>query len=316
MEKLERKDYNPVQYNTRESRETGQPMPESSLPSLMVPPAEAKARITAQIEQGSAILESLRSAHTTAQIGLGFGLAGAFEQAVEQQKNWTRYTIDLLKMLFSDQSIAKEFGPWEIPYVGYSDEFAKFARGVKERIRRLESIVQRLPLFPLSAAETKSKTTGVSAHPTQQGRDIFIVHGHDDAAKHEVARFIDKLGLQPIILHEQADRGRTIIEKFEAHSSDVGFAVVLLTPDDVGYPKGDPSKAKSRARQNVVLELGFFLGTLGRARVCALRKGDIEIPNDYEGVLYKLMDDGGGWKLALAKEIKEAGIEVDMNNAV
>jgi predicted nucleotide-binding protein len=147
----------------------------------------------------------------------------------------------------------------------------------------------------------------------QQSKDIFIVHGHDDAAKHEVARFLEKLNLHPIILHEKADKGRTIIEKLEAHA-DVVFAVVLLTPDDLGYPTDKPpSEAKPRARQNVVLELGFFLGKMGRARVCALLKGDVELPSDYDGVLYKPMDAKGSWKFELAREIRESGIEVDLN---
>jgi len=124
------------------------------------------------------------------------------------------------------------------------------------RIHRLESIIERLPLY--SSAEAAA----VPARPKQQSKEIFIVHGHDEAAKQEVARFIEKLGLHAIILHEQPDQGRTIIEKFE-HHSDVGFAVVLLTPDDEGHPKNEPAKAKPRARQNVVLELGHFIGIFG-----------------------------------------------------
>ena len=286
-------------------------MTESSLPSLRVPVAEANAKIAAQIEQGRAILEPLTSSQSG--LGLGFGLAEDFTQAESLQKNWTQYTIDLLRMLFSDQSIAKQFGPSYLAFNPLHDPVKGFVREMNERIRRLESIAQRLPLFPVSAVEAKSNTTVVSAQPTQQSRNIFIVHGHDEAAKQQMARFIEQLELHPIILHEKADKGQTVIEKFEAHS-DVGFAVVLLTPDDIGYPKDDLPKAQPRVRQNVVLELGFFLGKLGRARVCALLKGDIEIPTDSEGVLYKPMDAMGAWKFALAKEIKAAGIEVDMNN--
>lgn len=145
---------------------------------------------------------------------------------------------------------------------------------------------------------------------------IFLAHGHDREAKETVARFIEKLGFQLIVLHEQPNAGRTIIEKFE-DCSDVAFAVILLTPDDVGAPAGRPGKllsrtAKPRARQNVVLELGYFLAKLGRQRVCALYKGDIEIPSDYDGVLYVPMDSGGAWRLHLAKEMKEAGLTIDL----
>ena len=142
------------------------------------------------------------------------------------------------------------------------------------------------------------------------GRDVFVVHGHDEGTKETVARFIGKLGLKAIILHEQPDAGRTIIEKFE-HYSNVGFAVVLITPDDTGGPKGKPKAAKLRARQNVVFELGYFIGKLGRKRVRALCKGEVEIPSDYQGVLYILMDSAGAWREKLATEIKATGIDVN-----
>lgn len=111
---------------------------------------------------------------------------------------------------------------------------------------------------------------------------VFIVHGHDDGARESVARFLERMGLEAIILHEQANQGRTIIEKVVAHS-DVGFAVVLLTPDDEGCVKGGTPEL--RARQNVLLELGYFIGRLGRERVCALKSGELEIPSDFAGVV-------------------------------
>ena len=143
-------------------------------------------------------------------------------------------------------------------------------------------------------------------------RNVFLVHGHDDAMKESVARFLEKLDLRPIILHEQPNKGRTVIEKFEAHS-DVGFAVVLLTPDDVGGLASSPDKLSRRARQNVILELGYFIGKLGRAKVCALYKEGVEIPSDIHGVLYVPYDAGNGWRLKLASEIKAAGLAVDLN---
>ncbi|MGA9349745.1 MAG: TIR domain-containing protein [Anaerolineae bacterium] len=142
---------------------------------------------------------------------------------------------------------------------------------------------------------------------------VFIVHGHDEAAKQTVGRFIEKLGLHAIILREQPHAGRTIIEHMEKHSN-VGFAVVLLTIDDIGGPKGTKLKGlKPRARQNVIFELGFFVGKLGRNRVCVLYKEGVEIPSDYHGILYVPMDPNGGWKGSLAKEIKEAGIPFDLD---
>ena len=137
-----------------------------------------------------------------------------------------------------------------------------------------------------------------------------MVHGHDEGAREAVARFIQALGFKPIILHERANEGRTVIEKVEAHG-DVSFAVVLLTPDDEGCAKG--GTPAPRARQNVVLELGYFIGRLGRNRVCALKRGELEIPSDFGGVVYEPFDATGGWKLALGRELRAAGFEIDWN---
>ena len=138
-----------------------------------------------------------------------------------------------------------------------------------------------------------------------RGRKVFVVHGHDEAALQAVARFLEKLKLEAVVLREEPDQGRTIIEKFEALAGEVGFAVVLLTPDDFAGIVGEPSQA-SRARQNVIFELGYFVGRLGRGRACLLRKGAVEIPSDLYGVIYSEMDAGEGWKLKLVKELKAA----------
>lgn len=147
------------------------------------------------------------------------------------------------------------------------------------------------------------------------GKKVFIVHGHDESARDATARFIEKLSLEPIVLNEQPNAGRTIIEKVEQNSG-VAFAVVLLTPDDVGAKKGSESNLHDRARQNVILELGFFIGLLGRSHVAALVKGDLERPSDYDGVVYIPMDSAGAWKMLLAKELKIAGLGVDLNDVM
>lgn len=137
-------------------------------------------------------------------------------------------------------------------------------------------------------------------------RKVFIVHGHDEGAREMVARYLEKIDFEAIILHEQANRGRTVMEKVEAHG-DVGFAVVLLTPDDEGRKLN--GIFEPRARQNVILELGYFIGRLGRAHVCALTRGAIELPSDFAGVVYEPLD--GNWRNALARELEDAGFEID-----
>lgn len=141
---------------------------------------------------------------------------------------------------------------------------------------------------------------------------VFIVHGHDEALKQSVARFIERAGLKAVILHEQVNRGRTIIEKLEAHSS-TSFAIVLLTSDDEGRKKGDP-ELRPRARQNVITEMGLFMGKLGREKVCVLVAPGIELPSDYLGIAY--VDLGGDWRAPLAKELDDAGFSIDWKKAM
>lgn len=149
---------------------------------------------------------------------------------------------------------------------------------------------------------------------TLPSNDVFVVHGHDETAKEQLARFLEKLKLKAIILHEQPDQGRTIIEKFEDYAEKVGFAVILLTPDDLGAAKAQAVQG-SRARQNVIFELGYFAGKLGRGKTCLLRKGDVEMPSDLYGVIYSDLDAHEGWKMKLVKEMKAAGLEFDANLA-
>ena len=142
---------------------------------------------------------------------------------------------------------------------------------------------------------------------------IFVVHGRNEEVKHQAARTLEKLGLEPVILHEQPNRGRTIIEKFEDAAESAGFAVVLLTGDDEGGLRRGKSDPKPRARQNVIFELGYLSAKLGRRRVCALVEGGVETPSDYDGVVYIPLDDHGAWRLSLAKELRAAGYAVDAN---
>lgn len=165
-------------------------------------------------------------------------------------------------------------------------------------------------------AKQRTGVVEATSRPEQTepaARKVFVVHGHDEGARESVARFLERLDFEAIILHEQANQGRTVIEKIETHG-DVGFAVVLLTPDDTGGLQGGTSLP--RARQNVLLELGFFLGSLGRSRVCALKRGELELPSDFGGVVYEPFDAGGAWKSALGRELQAAGFEIDWNKVM
>ena len=142
-------------------------------------------------------------------------------------------------------------------------------------------------------------------------RKVFIVHGRDDLAKHEVSRFIERLGLEAIILHEQANAGMTIIEKIERYTNDADFALVLYTPCDQGRGYHEQQeKPKDRARQNVVFEHGYLMAKLGRENVCALVKGTIETPNDISGVVYVPLDQAGAWQNEIVKELRGCGYTI------
>ena len=179
----------------------------------------------------------------------------------------------------------------------------------------LESLIDTVRERTDAARPVAGRTTEVL--PSSASDEVFIVHGRADGPREAVARFVERFGLKPIILHEQASEGRTIIEKIERHSG-VGYAVVLLTGDDRGGLAGaEPGGYQSRARQNVVLELGYFLGKLGRRHVCVLHEPGVEIPSDYDGVVYVPLDSGGAWRLRLAREMKATAFkDIDLNRAM
>jgi predicted nucleotide-binding protein len=148
--------------------------------------------------------------------------------------------------------------------------------------------------------------------PTAAGepsRKVFLVHGRDNAARNEVALFLQKIGLEDIILHERPNGGRHLLTKFREEADGAAFAVILMTPDDVGCVVGDT--LRPRARQNVVFELGFFIGKLGPANVAALVKADVEKPSDFDGIAYIALDPAGNWKKELARELNHAKVPFD-----
>lgn len=160
---------------------------------------------------------------------------------------------------------------------------------------------------PEEKQEIKPKIAGKS-------NKVFIVHGHDGEAKEITARFVEKLGYEAIILHEQASKGRTIIEKIEDYSDETDFAIVLYTPDDLGNVKTEAESENgtlnNRARQNVVFEHGFLMGKIGRENVVPLVEGNIELPNDISGIVYI---SNQNWQTDIAKEMNAVGYDIDFN---
>ena len=149
--------------------------------------------------------------------------------------------------------------------------------------------------------------------------NVFIVHGRDLEPAKELKSMLKRFRLNPIILHEQASGSRTVLEKLEKYS-DVGYAFVILTPDDVGALADEmmadkllPAFLKPRPRQNVVLEFGYFMGLLGRDRVCCLYKGDVELPSDMHGIVYIPFEKSvNECRDKIVKELKAAGYEIEI----
>lgn len=179
-----------------------------------------------------------------------------------------------------------------------------FQRGKRELIGLLQEIIDTLGM----------DKKNIESSLDFSNKDIFIVHGHDEEMKLNVARFIETLDLTPIILNEKANCGDTIIEKLERYSK-VGFAIVLLSPCDDGRKHGS-KKWNPRARQNVIAEMGYFIGKIGRNRVCILRKLEVEEPSDFTGIVYTPYDENNGWKIKLCQELNAAGYNVDANKII
>lgn len=235
-----------------------------------------------------------------------------FEQARQDYYDWNDFNSEFLKQSFNNPSNEYKSSYDNVNqkfiYVSQSpaEELQEFIEDVKNKVNNLRQLVAKTSLIKTEINEPIiAKTSSASSNK------VFIVHGHNNEVKVNVARTVEKLGLEAIILHEQANSGKTIIEKFEEHS-EVAFAIVLLTDDDFGKSK-KADNLNNRARQNVILELGYFIGKLSRNKVCPLYVPGVELPSDLHGLLYIELDAEESWKFKLAKELKASGLDVDVN---
>lgn len=244
--------------------------------------------------------------------GLSLASEGIGETIASLQKIEEPFTKDFIK----------HFNAPEKNFLIWLEKLLKDKRLCEYLISEREEIFKRfidtrdyeiLSIFP----ETNLQRTQHQEENDKmtENKKVFIVHGHDGTAKVEAARFIERLGYEAIILHEQASSGRTIIEKIENYTN-VDFAIVLYTPDDVGNVKTTPKQLNERARQNVVFEHGYLVGKLGRKKVAALVSGNIELPKDISGIVYIALDNANAWHLQLAKEMKNVGYNVDLNKLI
>lgn len=229
---------------------------------------------------------------------------------------WTDYNFEMLKQVFNhpDNSYMDSYKHAGYTFMGQmgavdNNPILTKKNLIEYKLTELKSLLAKADLIK----SEKVSTPTVSATTKQVSKkEVFIVHGHDDLAKTKAARFIEKMGLKPIILHEQTSSGKTIIEKIEEYSN-VGFGIVLYTPCDKGCKSGDERQLLNRARQNVVFEHGYLIGKIGRHNVCALVKDEVEVPNDISGVVYVKMDTDDSWQIKVAKELRSSGYDIDLN---
>lgn len=229
---------------------------------------------------------------------------------------WDDYNSEYLKQTFNNENSTyrdnyDHINDWVGVYSGREtpqEQFLTLRKRISNKISCLEKLVEKIDLLK---SELSEQPAIVEKTFNSEDNNVFIVHGHNIAIQQSVARVIEKLGLTPIILHEQPNSGKTIIEKFEKHSN-VGFAIILMTDDDEGKSKSEMD-LKNRARQNVILELGYFIGKLGRERVLPLYSESVELPSDIYGLLYVPIDKADNWKFSVVRELKEAGYNVDAN---
>ncbi len=285
---------------------TKKPSPEESKQAqLRVSRSDGDQKLKAQIDKGYALLQR------------EIGNQDQLETAKRDYYSWSEFNGELLRQLFTTEKYAVEYEQW-FGIVGgprsFQEKLEEFKDDVDTKLRRLESIKERLQLIPTLVTEKQSET-GLEKKKMTSLNKVFVVHGHDEYAREAVARFLEKLGLDVIVLHERPNEGRTIIEKIESNS-DVAYSVVLLTGDDIGAAKVEKDNLQPRARQNVILELGYFLAKLGRSHVSVLYQQGVELPSDFHGVLWIPFDKENGWQLRLAKELKQIGLNVDMNKAL
>jgi predicted nucleotide-binding protein len=244
--------------------------------------------------------------------------AGGHRDWISLFADWRDHTMAELRAVYDDKvvPIEFEFATESVDTSSSLTDFSNKQESLDSGLKKLRDLIDRLEL----AVEPRDLQSDVAAAVPggervagPANRNVFLVHGREASGFREAAaRFLEKLGLNAVILAEQANEGRTLIEKFEDKALEVGYAVVLLTPEDSAYGLSDqPPTRPNRARQNVILELGYFMARLGRKRVVALLQEGVEVPTDILGIAYIPLDESGAWRTLLARELAAAGFEID-----
>lgn len=278
---------------------------------LMSSRDEAKGRLGERVEKG---LELKQRKVDTRE---------AYDLLLKDYQKWDAFNNELLKQLFNTDELAQEYSFWGVGSIAMrepslGEKIADAYKKVDSKIHRIDSIIERVELIPIDESKKSEsfQSSDSAAEKQPRSKKVFVVHGHDEVAKTSLEVFLLEVGLEPVVLHRQADEGLTVIEKFEKHS-DVGYVFILLTPDEVAYLASEEGKPDSerkkelRARPNVIFEFGYFVGKFGRSRVCCLYTGDVSLPSDVSGVVYKKFNSSiEEVAYSVIKDLKASGYSI------
>ena len=289
--------------------------PSSARTVLIITRKQLIDQLKNQIERGKQVAEIPVASHVKHDDS-GRTIRITYDKSQEEyfnteRRKWQQYVEELLKQSFSVSNNEYHKGFYEsgqsLIFFPGQDYIQNERDEIADKVAYLESLIERLPIIP-SSVEMSISPREQNAH--SRPKKVFIVSGHDAAIRVEVELLVKKLGYEPIVLYKQASRGKTVIEILEDETDSVGFAIVLYTACDFGRGNND-SKEQPRARQNVLFEHGYLYARLGGDHVCALVEPGIEIPSDLAGVVYVSLTSS--WELKVAKEMKQAGFEIDLN---
>lgn len=271
---------------------------------LKISKEEAEQKLKERIEKGNELLEKSIS---------------NYEELEKLFDKWDDFNNELLKRIFTTDEYQNVYMYSESTICfssfygepSYSEKIEKLKKAIRDKNNYLETLIEKLELIPV----VDSIVNNSPLINYKDSKKVFIVHGRDELAKTNLEVLLQEMGLETIVLHRQADEGQTVIEKFEKHGSDVGYAFILLTPDEIAYLAHEDSlldserQKEKRARPNVIFEFGYFVGKLGRNRVCCLYTSGVTLPSDLNGFVYKQYNSSVeeiAW--SIQKDLKAVGI--------
>lgn len=283
---------------------------------LLIPISEAKEKLLKRITRGNEL------------VSISISNEIEFESVRDEFYRWDAFNKELLSGIFTTDRHLKNYEGWlnddfaltslSLRSVSISQKIKTLHNKMYQKLHSLDLIVEKLDIALIQQKQNDLNVPLNTKSSTDKATNkVFVVHGHNESAKNNLDIFLRENGLEPIVLHRQADEGLTIIEKFEKHS-EVGYAFILLTPDEIAYLKAEDSKPDDerkkeyRARPNVIFEFGYFIGKLGRSRVCCLHTGNVSLPSDVNGMIYKSFNNNNIEEAAysILKDLRAAGYKV------